>query len=66
MDEVPEAARWIRRMHPIRLGYKLLSDRNPLTVPLPVMAEGNSVRSNRQQVGQDNVFKALENVCAPI
>ncbi len=54
----PEAARWIRRMHPIRLGYKLLSDRNPLTVPLPVMAE--TVRRNRQQVGQDNVFKALE------
>ncbi|MGO2008835.1 DUF3141 domain-containing protein [Vreelandella alkaliphila] len=58
----PEAARWIRRMHPIRLGYKLLSDRNPLTVPLPVMAE--SVRSNRQQVGQDNVFKALETMCS--
>ncbi|HBS82511.1 DUF3141 domain-containing protein [Vreelandella alkaliphila] len=58
----PEAARWIRRMHPIRLGYKLLSDRNPLTVPLPVMAE--AVRSNRQQVGQDNVFKALETMCS--
>ncbi|MCD6439552.1 MAG: DUF3141 domain-containing protein [Halomonas sp.] len=58
----PEAARWIRRMHPIRLGYKLLSDRNPLTVPLPVMAE--AVRCNRQQVGQDNVFKALETMCS--
>ncbi|MDX5979430.1 DUF3141 domain-containing protein [Vreelandella alkaliphila] len=58
----PEAARWIRRMHPIRLGYKLLSDRNPLTVPLPVIAE--AVRSNRQQVGQDNVFKALETMCS--
>ncbi|RUR32879.1 DUF3141 domain-containing protein [Vreelandella andesensis] len=58
----PEAARWIRRMHPIRLGYKLLSDRNPLSVPLPVMAE--AVRRNRQQVGQDNVFKALETMCS--
>ncbi|WP_372374073.1 DUF3141 domain-containing protein [Vreelandella venusta] len=58
----PEAARWIRRMHPIRLGYKLLSDRNPLTVPLPVMAE--AVRSHRQPVGQDNVFKALETMCS--
>ncbi|WP_404474426.1 DUF3141 domain-containing protein [Vreelandella venusta] len=54
----PEAARWTRRMHPIRLGYKLLSDRNPLTVPLPVMAE--TVRRNRQEIGQDNLFKALE------
>ncbi|MFC7367186.1 DUF3141 domain-containing protein [Vreelandella zhaodongensis] len=54
----PEAARWIRRMHPIRLGYKLLSDRNPLTVPLPVMAD--MVRRHRQEVGQDNMFKAIE------
>ena len=54
----PEAARFIRRMHPIRLGYKLLSDRNPLSVPLPVMAE--TVRKNRHPVSQDNLFKALE------
>lgn len=54
----PEAARWIRRMHPIRLGYKLFSDRNPLSVPLPVMAE--VVRKNRHSVSQDNLFKALE------
>lgn len=54
----PEAARWIRRMHPIRLGYKLLSDRNPLSVPLPVMAD--FVRNNRHPVEQDNLFKALE------
>ena len=54
----PEAARFIRRMHPIRLGYKLLSDRNPLSVPLPVMAE--AVRKNRHPVSQDNLFKALE------
>ncbi|MBR2515721.1 MAG: DUF3141 domain-containing protein [Halomonas sp.] len=58
----PEAARWTRRMHPIRLGYKLLSDRNPLTVPLPVMAE--NVRRNRQEIGQDNFFKALETMAS--
>lgn len=56
----PEAARFIRRMHPIRLGYKLLSDRNPLSVPLPVMAD--AVRKNRHPVSQDNVFKALETI----
>ncbi|NYT73932.1 DUF3141 domain-containing protein [Halomonas sp. QX-2] len=54
----PEAARLIRRMHPIRLGYKLLSDRNPLSVPLPVMAE--AVRKDRHPVSEDNMFKALE------
>ncbi|TDX30409.1 uncharacterized protein DUF3141 [Modicisalibacter xianhensis] len=54
----PEAARWIRRMHPIRLGYKLLSDRNPLTVPLPVMAEG--IRADRHAVGDDNPFRVAE------
>ncbi|UXZ55902.1 DUF3141 domain-containing protein [Halomonas sp. 7T] len=58
----PEAARWTRRMHPIRLGYKLLSDRNPLTVPLPVMAE--TVRRHRQEIGQDNLFKALETMAS--
>ncbi|WP_447045536.1 DUF3141 domain-containing protein [Vreelandella sp. H-I2] len=56
----PEAARLIRRMHPIRLGYKLLSDRNPLSVPLPVMAD--AVRKNRHPVSQDNLFKAFENM----
>lgn len=54
----PEVARLMRQMHPIRLGYKLLSDRNPLTIPLPVMVE--AVRNNRHPVCQDNLFKALE------
>ncbi|MEC9483430.1 MAG: DUF3141 domain-containing protein [Halomonas sp.] len=54
----PEAARWIRRTHPIRLGYKLLSDRNPLTSPLPVMAD--AVRANRHPVADDNPFRVLE------
>lgn len=58
----PEAARWIRRMHSIRLGYKLLSDRNPLSVPLPVMAD--YVRKHREPVGQDNVFKAFETMAS--
>lgn len=58
----PEAARWIRRMHPIRLGYKLLSDRNPMSVPLPVMAE--QVRQSRHPVGKDNLFKAFETMAS--
>ncbi|MGS2743775.1 DUF3141 domain-containing protein [Halomonas sp. LS-001] len=56
----PEMARWIRRMHPIRLGYRLMSDRNPLTVPLPVMAD--VIRANRHEVGHDNLFKSLEGI----
>ncbi|WP_163560083.1 DUF3141 domain-containing protein [Halomonas sp. NO4] len=54
----PEASRWIRRMHPIRLGYKLLSDRNPLSVPLPVLADW--VRADRHEVGEENLFRLLE------
>ncbi|MBB3140089.1 DUF3141 domain-containing protein [Halomonas organivorans] len=56
----PDSARWMRRMHPNRLGYRLLSDRNPLMVPVPVLAE--RVREDRQAVGEDNVFRALEGV----
>ncbi|WNL40922.1 DUF3141 domain-containing protein [Halomonas sp. PAMB 3264] len=54
----PESARFMRRMHPIRLGYRLMSDRNPLTVFLPMMAQ--AVRENRVEVSDDNLFKTLE------
>lgn len=54
----PEAARWIRRMHPIRLGYKLLSDRNPAMSPVPVMAD--VVRANRNPVSENNPLRILE------
>ncbi|MDN3523756.1 DUF3141 domain-containing protein [Halomonas sabkhae] len=56
----PESARFMRRMHPNRLGYRLLSDRNPLMSAVPVMAE--RVRRDRHPVDQDNVFRALEGV----
>ncbi|WP_458524603.1 DUF3141 domain-containing protein [Onishia taeanensis] len=54
----PSAARWMRRMHPIRLGYKLFSDRNPLMVPVPVLAE--RVRADRHQVSDDNAWRQME------
>ncbi|MGR2737594.1 DUF3141 domain-containing protein [Billgrantia sp. Q4P2] len=54
----PEAARLMRRMHPIRLGYKLLSDRNPFSVPLPVLAEW--VREDRHPVSEDNILRTME------
>ncbi len=54
----PEASRIMRRLHPIRLGYKLLSDRNPLSVPLPVLADW--VRQDRHPVDGNNPYRALE------
>lgn len=56
----PSAARWIRRMHPIRLGYKLFSDRNPLMVPVPVMAEW--VKADRHATNADNPWRVLEGI----
>lgn len=54
----PSAARWIRRMHPIRLGYKLFSDRNPLMVPVPVMADW--VKADRQPADDTNPWRVAE------
>lgn len=54
----PESARFMRRMHPLRLGYRLLSDRNPFMVSVPVLAD--AVRHDRHPVDADNVFKSLE------
>ncbi|XKH58949.1 DUF3141 domain-containing protein [Halomonas sediminis] len=56
----PETARWNRRMHPVRLGYKMLSDRNPMAVPLPIMAE--RIREDRHPVDENNPFKAMESI----
>ncbi|WP_373191293.1 DUF3141 domain-containing protein [Halomonas sp.] len=56
----PESARWMRRMHPNRMGYRLLSDRNPLMTAVPVLAD--KVRADRHPVHEDNVFRAVEGV----
>ncbi|ALM52885.1 DUF3141 domain-containing protein [Halomonas huangheensis] len=56
----PESARWMRRMHPSRLGYRLLSDRNPLMTSLPVLAD--MVRRNRQPLAEDNLFRTFEDI----
>ncbi|MCI0510416.1 uncharacterized protein DUF3141 [Chromohalobacter marismortui] len=54
----PEAGRWMRRLHPIRLGYKLLSDRNPLMSTVPVLAE--RIRRQRQPLAQNNPLAQWE------
>ncbi|QJQ94109.1 MULTISPECIES: DUF3141 domain-containing protein [Halomonadaceae] len=58
----PSAARWMRRMHPIRLAYKLYSERNPLMVPVPVLAD--MILADRHEVGEDNPWRSLEGVAS--
>lgn len=54
----PLSAELSRRLHPLRLQHTCLSERNPLTAPLPVLAE--KVRANRKPVATDNPFLAME------
>jgi pimeloyl-ACP methyl ester carboxylesterase len=51
-------AEWLHRLHPLRLSYELISDRNPLLQALPVAAE--QVRANRQPVAAGNMFLQWE------
>ena len=58
----PESARWMRRMHPNRLGYRLFSDRNPLMNAIPLLAE--QIRADRHPVDEDNLFRVLESIAS--
>lgn len=51
-------AEWLRRMHPLRLGYEMLSDQNPAMKPLDSAA--HDVNENRQPVAEDNPFLQWE------
>ena len=51
-------AEWLRRLHPLRLQYELLSDKNPWMAPITAMAQ--AVRENRQPAATDNPFLALQ------
>lgn len=55
-----QTAEWMRRMHPLRLGYEMFSDRNPLMSPLESAAE--SIRENRKPVKTDNIFWQWQNM----
>jgi pimeloyl-ACP methyl ester carboxylesterase/uncharacterized tellurite resistance protein B-like protein len=55
-----QSAEWLRRLHPLRLGYELLSDRNPVAKPLAAAAE--RVQKNRQPVANDNLFLQWEKI----
>jgi pimeloyl-ACP methyl ester carboxylesterase len=47
-------AEWARRTHSLRLGFEMLSDRNPAMAPLENLAQW--VREHRQPVKEDNLF----------
>ncbi len=53
-----QSAEALRRMHPLRLGYEIFSDRNPAMRPLAAAAE--TVRENRQPAAGDNLFLQWE------
>ncbi|MGD9273197.1 MAG: DUF3141 domain-containing protein, partial [Desulfobacterales bacterium] len=55
-----QGAEWLRRMHPLRVGYELFSDHNPALQPLAAAAE--TVEENRQPVAADNIFLQWEKV----
>ena len=50
----PQMAEWMRKFHPSRLQYELLSDRNPFMAP--VKAGAGYAREHRREVRTDNPF----------
>ncbi|MGB9992372.1 DUF3141 domain-containing protein [Massilia sp. SM-13] len=55
-------AQALRDLHPYRLRYGLLSDRNPLMAGVAALAE--QVRAQRKPAGEDNVFLKLQEAMA--
>ena len=54
-----ESAEWMRRTHPLRLGYEIFSDRNPAMKNLEDAAE--KVRDQRKPAAPDNIFLSFQN-----
>ncbi|PAX96620.1 hypothetical protein CKW48_15830, partial [Bordetella pertussis] len=52
----------MQRMHPLRLPYELISDRNPWVAPVAQLAE--QVREQRQPAAPDNPFWALQKMAS--
>jgi pimeloyl-ACP methyl ester carboxylesterase len=53
-------AEWLRRMHPLRMGYELFSDHNPMMQA--VSSAAHWVKENRQSVTVDNPFWQWQNL----
>ena len=54
----PTLAEWMRRLHPLRLQYALLSDSNPAMAPIKAMAE--QIKDQRRPATADNPFVAMQ------
>src|SRR5690606_15703279 len=54
----PQTADWMQRLHPLRLPYELISDRNPWIAPVAQAAA--QVRQHRQPAASDNPFAVME------
>ncbi|MGA7328589.1 MAG: DUF3141 domain-containing protein [Rhodomicrobium sp.] len=54
----PAVAEWMRKLHPLRLQYELLSDENPVAPAITAMAA--EARQNRKPVTPDNLFLAAQ------
>jgi pimeloyl-ACP methyl ester carboxylesterase len=54
----PALADFIRRLHPLRLQYEMLSNANPMMAPIAGWAE--QVRSQRRPAAADNPFIAMQ------
>lgn len=50
----PQSAQWLQRMHPLRISYEMVSDRNPWMGWIAQQAQ--TQRENRQPVPADNPF----------
>jgi len=51
-------AEWLRRLHPYRIRYEMFSDRNPVLLPLPTVAE--HVSGKRLRIDNNNFFLRCE------
>ena len=54
----PATAEWMRRLHPLRLPYEVLSDTHPLAAPIETIATW--VRQHRTPAAADNPYLTLQ------
>jgi hypothetical protein len=47
-------AEWMQKLHPLRIGYELFSDANPMMAWLGAMAD--QVRKDRRPISADNPY----------
>lgn len=54
-----ENAELLHGMHPLRLGYEIFSDKNPVMAPVAEMAD--EIKNQRRPVAEDNLFLSWQN-----